>query len=240
MTTNTLKKLCSSCSLKELCLPVGLNDDEITMIDSLMKQSKRIDKGEYIFRSSDKFVSLYSIRTGFFKTNVSSIDGREQVTGFYMSGELIGMDGIFNNIHSCNAVALENSEVCELPYKNIEELSSYIPSLRHHYMRLMSNEIIKDQNIMLLLGNMKASERIAAFLLNMSKRLAIRGFSQDEFVLRMSREEIGSYLGIKLETVSRVFSKFHQDGIIFVNHKYIKIINPLELQKIHYSDKKVS
>lgn len=237
MTINTFKTLCSSCSLRELCLPIGLQNEEIKMIDSLIKQSKRIKKGEYIFRSSENFVSLYSVRTGFFKTNISSSDGREQVTGFYMSGELIGMDGIFNNIHSCNAIALENSEVCELPYKNIEELSQHIPSLRHHYMRLMSSEIIKDQNIMLLLGNMKASERIASFLLNISKRLYIRGFSQNEFILRMSREEIGSYLGIKLETVSRVFSKLHQDGIIFVNHKYIKILKPLELQNLHASDK---
>lgn len=237
MAINITKTLCSNCSLKELCLPVGLQQEEITMIDSFIKQSKKIKKGEYLFRSSENFVALYSIRTGFFKTNISSADGRDQVIGFYMAGELIGMDGIFNNIYSCNAIALENSEVCELPYKNIEELSEYIPSLQNHYMRLMSNEIIKDQHVMLLLGHMKSSERIASFLLNISQRLSIRGFSKDEFILRMSREEIGSYLGLKLETVSRVFSQLHQDGVIWRNNKHIKILNPLKLQKLYLSDK---
>ena len=149
-----------------------------------------------------------------------------------MSGELIGMDGLSNNVHSCNAVALEDSEVCELPFDRLEELYGEIPTLQRHFIRLMSSEIVRDQNVMLLLGNMKSEERLAAFLMNLSQRLRARGFASNEFILRMSREEIGSYLGLKLETVSRTFSKFQQSGWIDVNHKHIHLTNPLELNRL--------
>lgn len=183
------------------------------------------EKGEYLFRLKRAFTSLFAIRSGFFKTTVASQDYRDQVTGFFMSGELIGMDGICSYVHSCDAVALENSEVCELPFTHIEELGQNIPSLRTHFFRMISREIVRDQGVMLLLGNMRAEERIAAFLLNLSQRLYSRGFAANDFILRMSREEIGSYLGLKLETVSRTLSKFHQEGLISVEHKHIKILN---------------
>lgn len=149
-----------------------------------------------------------------------------------MSGELIGMDGICSHVHSCDAVALEDSEVCELPFTHIEELGHNIPSLRSHFFRLMSREIVRDQGVMLLLGNMRAEERLAAFLLNLSQRLYSRGFAANDFILRMSREEIGSYLGLKLETVSRTLSKFHHEGLISVEHKHIKILDSQALKKM--------
>ena len=183
-------------------------------------------KGEFLFRSGESFHSLYAIRTGFFKTTVASQDGRDQVTGFFMSGELIGMDGICTHSHSCDAVALEDSEVCELPFGHMEALSKEIPSIQTHFFRLMSREIVRDQGVMLLLGNMRAEERIAAFLLNLSQRLHHRGFAANDFILRMSREEIGSYLGLKLETVSRTLSRFHQEGLIVVEHKHIRLLKP--------------
>ena len=221
-----MKTLCSTCSLRELCLPVGLRPDEFEQLDTVIKQSHRLKKGEFLFRSGESFHSLYAIRTGFFKTTVASQDGRDQVTGFFMSGELIGMDGICTHSHSCDAVALEDSEVCELPFGHMEALSKEIPSIQTHFFRLMSREIVRDQGVMLLLGNMRAEERIAAFLLNLSQRLHHRGFAANDFILRMSREEIGSYLGLKLETVSRTLSRFHQEGLIVVAHKHIRLLKP--------------
>ena len=221
-----MKTLCSTCSLRELCLPVGLRPDEFEQLDTVIKQSHRLKKGEFLFRSGESFHSLYAIRTGFFKTTVASQDGRDQVTGFFMSGELIGMDGICTHSHSCDAVALEDSEVCELPFGHMEALSKKIPSIQTHFFRLMSREIVRDQGVMLLLGNMRAEERIAAFLLNLSQRLHHRGFAANDFILRMSREEIGSYLGLKLETVSRTLSRFHQEGLIVVEHKHIRLLKP--------------
>ncbi|UOO82440.1 fumarate/nitrate reduction transcriptional regulator Fnr [Uruburuella testudinis] len=230
--SNQLKALCSTCSLRELCLPVGLMPTEFEQLDAVIRQSRRLKKGEYLFRAGEPFTSLYAIRTGFFKTTVASQDGRDQVTGFFMSGELIGMDGICSHVHSCDAVALEDSEVCELPFAHMEELGQNIPSLQTHFFRLMSREIVRDQGVMLLLGNMRAEERLAAFLLNLSNRLYSRGFAANDFILRMSREEIGSYLGLKLETVSRTLSKFHHEGLILVEHKHIKILDPQALKKM--------
>ena len=227
-----MKTLCSTCSLRELCLPVGLRSDEFEQLDTVIKQSHRLKKGEFLFRSGESFHSLYAIRTGFFKTTVASQDGRDQVTGFFMSGELIGMDGICTHSHSCDAVALEDSEVCELPFGYMEALSKEIPSIQTHFFRLMSREIVRDQGVMLLLGNMRAEERIAAFLLNLSQRLHHRGFAANDFILRMSREEIGSYLGLKLETVSRTLSRFHQEGLIMVEHKHIKLLKPEMLNQM--------
>ena len=207
-------------------MPVGLNSHEMADLDAVMKQSRRLKKGEYLFRSGEPFTSLFAVRTGFFKTTVASQDGRDQVTGFLMSGELIGMDGICGQIHSCDAVALEDSKVCELPFVNLEEAGSKLPSLQTHFYKLMSREIVRDQGVMLLLGNMRAEERLAAFLLNLSQRLSDRGFAANDFILRMSREEIGSYLGLKLETVSRTLSRFQQEGWVKVEHKHIQILQP--------------
>ncbi|GGY27544.1 fumarate/nitrate reduction transcriptional regulator Fnr [Paludibacterium paludis] len=229
---HTLKVSCSNCSLRELCLPVGLNREELAQLDAVIRQSRRLKRGEFLFRSGENFKSLYAIRTGFFKTCVSSQDGREQVTGFLMSGELMGLDGISSSVHGCDAIALEDSEVCELPFSRMESLGRDIPSLQHHFFRLMSREIVRDQNVMLLLGNMKAEERLAAFLLNLSQRLSSRGFAANDFVLRMSREEIGSFLGLKLETVSRTLSKFQQQGWITVDHKHIQLVLPEQLKEL--------
>ena len=213
-------------------MPVGLNGAEMADLDAVMKQSRRLKKGEYLFRSGEPFASLFAVRTGFFKTTVASQDGRDQVTGFLMSGELIGMDGICGQIHSCDAVALEDSKVCELPFVNLEEAGSKLPSLQTHFYKLMSREIVRDQGVMLLLGNMRAEERLAAFLLNLSQRLSDRGFAANDFILRMSREEIGSYLGLKLETVSRTLSRFQQEGWVKVEHKHIQILQPAVLKSM--------
>lgn len=231
-TYNNIKAQCSTCSLRELCLPENLHIQDFEKLDGVIRQSRRIKKGGYLFHSGEDFSSLFAIRTGFFKTTVTTPDGRDQVTGFFMSGELIGMDGISDNVYVNDAIALEDSEVCELPFERMDELVKLVPSLQMHFFRLMSREIVRDQNVMLLLGNMRAEERLSAFLLNLSQRLQSRGFAANDFILRMSREEIGSYLGLKLETVSRTLSRFNQEGLISVEHKHIKILQPEQLKSL--------
>lgn len=226
------KAQCIDCSLRELCLPVGLHRQDLEQLDSVIRQSRRLKKGDYLFHAGEVFTSLFAIRTGFFKTTVGTQDGRDQVTGFFMSGELMGLDGIGGNVYINDAIALEDSEVCELPFARMEDLVKRVPSLQTHFMRLMSREIIRDQNVMMMLGNMRAEERLAAFLLNLSQRLQTRGFAANDFILRMSREEIGSFLGLKLETVSRTLSRFNQEGWIVVEHKHIQILQAHALKEL--------
>ena len=226
------KPACSTCHQRELCLPDGLSHDEVESLDQLVSVRKTIKRGEYLFRAGDDFASLYAIRSGFFKTRVITDDGRDQVTGFQMAGELLGIDGIASDRHDCDAVALEDSEVCVIPYIRLEALSRQFEALQHHFFKVMSREIVRDHGVMLLLGSMCAEERIASFLLNLSQRFTARGYSAFEFILRMTREEIGSYLGLKLETVSRTFSKFQDEGLISVQIKHMQIANIPGLKKI--------
>lgn len=225
-----LKTACSDCNLRELCLPVDLSNDEMRQLNELSHLKRRFAHGDYLYRSGDKFQSLFAIRSGSFKTQVLHEDGREQVTGFQMVGEIIGLDAISTDRHTCDAVALESSEVCELPFNKLEALSRELPSLQRHLHRIMSREIVRDQGIMLLLGSMRAEQRLAAFLLNLSQRYAARGLSPTQFQLRMSRQEIGSYLGLKLETISRTFSLLQQRGLIHIHIRSIEILDLAGLQ----------
>lgn len=218
-----IRSSCASCSLRELCLPVGLNEHEIQVLGDVVSHKRKIQRGGYLHRAGAKFQSLFAIRSGFLKTCVLEQDGRQQVTGFHMTGELLGLDAISTDTHTCDAVALEDSEVCEIPFAKLEEISRIIPSLMRHFHKLMSREIVRDHGVMLLLGSMKAEERLATFLLNLSRRFMVRGYSESDFNLRMTREEIGSYLGLKLETVSRAFSKLQDENIITVDNRHIQI-----------------
>ena len=227
-----LKTACSSCSLRELCLPVGLNQQDMAKLDELVFVRRTVKRGDYLFRAGEKFDSLYAARTGFFKTKLLLEDGREQVTGFHMAGELMGLDGIGPERHTCDAVALEDSDVCVIPFDRLENLSREMEALQHHFHKVMSREIVREHGVMMLLGSMRAEERLAAFLLNLSQRLSVRGYSAQEFNLRMTREEIGSYLDLKLETVSRVFSRFQEESLIAVQQKNIRILDTTGLREI--------
>ncbi|QIL43636.1 fumarate/nitrate reduction transcriptional regulator Fnr [Acidovorax sp. HDW3] len=229
---STIKVACSNCNLRELCMPVGLNEQQLQRIDDVVATRRKIKRGSTLFRNGESFTSLYAIRTGFFKTCVATEDGRDQVTGFQMAGEIIGLDGIVNDHHTCDAVALEDAEVCVMPFDRIEELSREVTALQSHVHKIMSREIVREHGVMLLLGSMRAEERLAAFLLNLVQRLHARGFSQSELVLRMTREEIGSYLGLKLETVSRTFSKFVEEGIVEVKQRHVKILSTDALKRL--------
>lgn len=232
MNHETIKVACSNCNVRELCMPIGLNVAELIRVDELVATRRPIKRGTALFRNGEKFTSLFAIRTGFFKTCVTTEDGRDQVTGFQMAGEIIGLDGIVNDQHTCDAIALEDAEVCVLPFDRIEEISREVNALQHHVHKIMSREIVREHGVMLLLGSMRAEERLAAFLLNLVQRMQARGFSKSELVLRMTREEIGSYLGMKLETVSRAFSKFSEDGMVEVRQRHVHIKDAEALKRI--------
>lgn len=232
MIQDNLKVACSSCNLRELCLPVSMSPSQIEKLDSLVGSRRAVKRGDALFHAGEPFKALYAVRTGFFKTRVSSEDGRDQVTGFQMAGELLGLDGISTDRHACDAVALEDSQVCVIAYSQLEELSREFSDLQHQFHKIMSREIVRDHGVMLLLGSMRAEERLAAFLLNLTQRLHARGFSASALVLRMTREEIGSYLGLKLETVSRTFSKFQEDGLLEVKQRDIRILDESGLRAL--------
>jgi CRP/FNR family transcriptional regulator, anaerobic regulatory protein len=227
-----LKTHCSSCSMRELCLPFGLNQDDIAQIDALITTRIKLKKGDALYRAGDPFQSLFALRLGSLKTTVLAEDGREQVSGYHMLGDIIGLDGIGNDRHGCQAIALEDTEVCVLPFERLEDLSRSVPSLQRNLYHFLSREISRDHGIMLLLGSMRAEERLAVFLLNLADRYKRRGYSSTEFVLRMTREEIGSYLGMKLETVSRLFSRFHDEDLIEVRQKHVRIRDPEGLRAL--------
>lgn len=227
-----LKTACSACNLRELCLPLGLDAAEMLQLERISGIKRSFRRGDFLYRSGSAFTSLYAIRSGSFKTQVLHEDGREQITGFQMAGEIIGLNAISSEVHPCDAVALEEAEICELPFARLESLSRELPLLQRHLHKLMSREIVRDQGIMLLLGSMRAEERLAAFLLNLSQRYAVRGYSATALQLRMTRQEIGSYLGLKLETVSRTFSQFQEQGLLSVQGKTIQLLDLPRLRTV--------
>jgi CRP/FNR family transcriptional regulator len=220
-----LKTDCTSCHLRELCLPCGLAGCDVERLDQLMFSRRKIKEGQALYREADKFQFIYAVRSGTFKSCMSLADGREQVSGFFLAGELMGLDGAAHGTHASSVLALEDSEVCTIPYAQLTEVTAGSTSMQHIVSRLMSREIVREHSLMMLLGSMNAEERLSAFLLNLSKRMKARGFSASEFHLRMSRAEIGSYLGLKLETVSRTFSAFQQRGVLEVDKRHIRIMD---------------
>jgi len=229
---NALRASCSACSMHQLCLPMGLGESEITRLDEIIGRRRKIPKDGLLYRIDDTFTNLYAIRLGHFKTFQLTPNGEQQITGFQMAGELLGMDAISTDRHHCDAVALEDSEVCEIPFARLEELFGSIPTLLHHFHRMMSQEITREQNVMLLLGNMRAEQRFAAFLVNLSARYAARGYSSTNFQLRMSREEIGNYLGLTIESISRLLSRFKKQSLLRVSNREIEILEPVHLKAI--------
>jgi CRP/FNR family transcriptional regulator len=228
---------CASCNLRELCLPGGVCAEDLERAQSIVYARRKVRRGESIFAAGDEFKAIYAVRSGFFKTSIVDGEGREQVTGFFMGGELLGLDGIGSGSHNGTAIALEDSEVCVMPYALVEEMARELPSLQRHLHSVLAREIVRDHGVMMLLGSMRAEERLAAFLTNLSKRFLKRGFSPSEFHLRMTREEIGSYLGLKLETVSRLFSQFQKEHLIEVEQKHVRIVDAEGLAQILASRK---
>jgi CRP/FNR family transcriptional regulator, anaerobic regulatory protein len=225
LTVEELRNRCSACSMHELCLPMGLDETDMNRLDQIIGRRRKIVRDGSLYRVGDPFTTLYAIRLGHFKTFQINPEGDQQVTGFQMAGELLGMDAISTDRHHCNAIALEDSEVCEIPFTRLEGLFSDMPTLLRHFHRMMSQEITREQSVMLLLGNMRAEQRFAAFLMNLSSRYAARGYSATSFQLRMSREEIGNYLGLTIESISRLLSKFKKQGWLKVSNRDLEIVD---------------
>ncbi|MFS2156741.1 helix-turn-helix domain-containing protein [Pseudomonas sp. Pseusp122] len=227
-----LKRNCTSCGVHELCLSAGMNSGDTERLSTIVPQRLKVRKGTTLYRAGDPLRSLYAVHVGFFKTTMSSEDGREQVTGFHMGGELMGGDAISNAMHLCDAVALEDSEVCPIHFNQLEKLSRELPSLQHNLNRILSQEIVQNHEMLMLMGNLSAEERMAAFLLNLSCRMGKRGYSPTAFVLRMTREDIGSYLGLRLETICRAIAVLRDNGIVSISGRAVEILNVSRLQHL--------
>jgi CRP/FNR family transcriptional regulator len=204
---------------------MGLTPEDVERLDGIVRRNKPLHRGDYLFHSGEGFRSLYVVKTGSVKTYAPSEEGGEQVLGFHLPGEIIGLDAIDTEVHACSARVLETSAICELPFARLEELTGTIPSLQHQMYRLLSKEIGHDTEMLLLLGKKNAEGRLAAFLLNMSSRLHQRGLSATDFHLSMSRHEIGNYLGLAVETVSRIFTRFQEEGLLKVDRKHIQLLD---------------
>jgi CRP/FNR family transcriptional regulator len=209
-----------------------MNVEDTHRLSAIVPQRIRIKKGAALFHAGDPLRSLYAVRLGFFKTTICSEDGREQLTGFQMGGELLGIDAISNNVHVCDAIALEDSEVCPIQFNQLERLSRELPSLQYNLNRILSREIVRDHEMLLLMGNLNAEERLAAFLLNLSNRMAARGYSPTAFVLRMTREDIGSYLGLRLETICRAIGYLRDNAIVRISGRAVEILDVKQLQRL--------
>jgi CRP/FNR family transcriptional regulator len=222
-TRATVPTPCSTCHLKDLCLPCGLAGKDVQRLDGMMFARRKLKPGLGLYRQGDKFQFIYAVRSGTFRSGLALKDGREQVTAFHMAGELMGLDGLAHGTHATSATALEDAEICAIPYAGLTELAAGNPDMQNIISRLMSREIVREHSLMMLLGSMNAEERLGVFLLNISQRMKARGYSASEFHLRMSRAEIGSYLGMKLETVSRTFSALQQQGLLDVDKKHVRL-----------------
>ena len=215
--------VCRECSLRKRCFPAGLVPEETEQFGPIVHHHRPLARGEHLYRAGRSFDSLFVIRGGTFKTYRDNARGLEQVLGFPMKGEILGLDGIANDRHTCSAVALESSDVCTASFDQLERLARTIPVVQQNVRKVLSREIVREQGMIVLLGSLCTEERVAAFLLQLSRRRRSQGFSADEFVLPMTREEIGNYLGMTMESVSRVLSALRRQGLIAVEDKAIRI-----------------
>ena len=226
------KVACNDCNLFQLCLPVGVDKPDLELLDRIIKRRRPLKRGEHLFHTGSPFQSIYAVRSGSVKTYSATENGYEQITGFHLPGELLGLDAISDGRHPCSAKALETASLCEIPFERLEELSYRVPSLQHQLLKIMSKEILSDESLLVLLGKKNAEERLAALLVSLSDRYRQRGFSPNEFHLSMSRNDIGNYLGLAVETVSRLFTRFQAEGLLTVQRKHIHILDLTRLRNL--------
>jgi CRP/FNR family transcriptional regulator len=223
---------CQDCSISELCIPYSLNETELDRLDTIIERKKPIQKGQEIFKAGEEMKCLYAIRSGTLKSYTITEQGDEQITAFHLAGDLVGFDGISSGTHPSFSQALETAMICEIPYDTLDNLSTTMPKLRQQILRLMSAEIVGDQNMILLLSKKNAEERLASFIHNLSTRYSARGFSSKEFRLSMTRGDIGNYLGLTVETISRLLGRFQKSGMIAVKGKYITVLDNIQLAEL--------
>ncbi|MBV6272197.1 helix-turn-helix domain-containing protein [Alcaligenaceae bacterium CGII-47] len=227
---------CSTCMLNAICLPLGMARDDVIKMDELIKERIRLTKGTALYHLGEPVEAIYGIRSGSIKTQLEDASGQVQITGFLLPGEILGLDGLMENEHVSHAIALEDSEVCIIRIDEMDQLAPQLPSLQIQLRRLMSKEISRSHQLVMSVGSLRSEQRLAAFLINLSQRLAALGYSPYEFLLRMSREEIGNFLGLTLETVSRLFSRFAREGLIRVQQREVQILDINALQALSGSD----
>lgn len=227
-----VKSACEECRVRELCLPTTLEEQDVSLVDELVLRREPLNKGDYLYRTGDKFRGIYALQYGAIKTYGVTLQGREQVTGFHLAGEVLGLDAIDGEMHPCNAVALEKTEVCQIPFEKLEQLSSGMPGLLHNLSRVMSREILREEHVLMMLGGTTAEQRLVRFLLNLQQRMEKREVLGSTFRLCMSRQDISNYLGLALETVSRQFTQLQERGILDIHNRYITVLKSDELQKL--------
>jgi len=227
-----LTVLCTHCALRELCFPSDMPAADLQRLERMVSKRVSLPQGAHLYSAGDPFKAIYAVMTGFLKTSTSLENGREHVSGFHMAGELLGFEGIGLGVHTRDAIALEDSKVCVMPYPELEKLAREFPQLQRHLHQMMGREIVRNHGVMLLLSSMRSDVRVAAFLLNLSKRLEARGFSGTHLLLRMTREEIGTYLGLTIETVSRCLSRFDELGLLQVRNRDIEIVDRPALERL--------
>jgi len=224
---NKLRVECSDCSLSAFCLPQGLTKLELEQLELAIERTIKFSKKEYLFKRHDPQHAIYAVKSGAIKVSASTAEGEEQILGFYLPGDLLGFDAMARGEHICDAQALDDTLVCELKMDNLSELCSKFSTLRKQMMRQMGQEIERDHKLLLTLGQMRTEERLATFLISISERNQLRGFSAVEFNLSMPRIYLASYLGMAVETLSRMFSRLQSDGIITVKQRLV-VINDLD------------
>lgn len=222
---------CQNCSFNHLCIPVALNQTEMESLDDIIERKRPLHKNDQLTIPGQSFTSLFAIRSGSFKSYITSSDGEQQITGFHFPGDIVGFDGLHSQEYQSFTQAMETSMICELPYEKLDEMSSHLPSLRKEMLKIMSTEINQDHSMMMLLNKRTAEERLGHFLVNLSDRFSQRGFSSTEFNLTMTRNEIGNHLGLTVETVSRLLTRFQKENIISVDGKLIVITDEASLKR---------
>jgi len=223
---------CSTCVLGHVCVPIGMAAADVRQLDTLVQERVRLPKGTILYTQNDMLDAVYSVRYGSLKTQIEDAAGQVQITGFNLPGEMIGLDGMLEGHHVSTAIATEDAEVCVIRLSQIDQVASQLPSLQHQMRRLMSRELGRSYQLLASLGSMRSDQRLAGFLLNLSQRYATLGYSSTEFVLRMGREEIGNYLGLTLETTSRLFSRFARENLISVHQRDVRLLDIPALKQL--------
>lgn len=231
-----LRRGCAQCSLQQLCLPAGIGARDLERLDDIVKRKRPFARGERLFRTGEPLGSVYVARDGAFKTVTLTETGDEQVLGFHLPGELIGLDALGSGAHRCDAIALAEAQVCEVPFKDLASVASQLPALQQQLLRVIGQSVGRDQDHMGVLVRRQADERIALFLHGFSERLRNIGRHDTDFSLPMSREDIARYLGLALETVSRGFTRLQDDGIIEVRGRRVQIVHPRELERLAHGN----
>ncbi len=225
----TLRRSCAQCSLQVLCLPAAIGGSDLQQLDDIVRNRRPLEPGESLFRAGQPLSSLYVAREGAFKTIATNEDGESQVIGFHLPGELMGLDALGSGQHACDAQALTRATVCEVPLAQLETICSHVPGLQHQLLRIIGQGINRDQSHMEMLGRRQAGERVALFLNGLSERYRLLGRSGEMFVLPMSREDIASFLGMVIETVSRTLTRMQDDGLIAVRGRQVTVLDAARL-----------